>query len=276
MPASQPKADRPRPSSRTRLESIEEIRRAIESMQAARKQDKAEPGLVLFQPVQRPPMALLLVLDDGLQSGEWLRIRQDLIAIGRTEGDVRIPHDELISGAHVEIRRAWRHGRWRWILADLESTNGTYVRVSDAALRHGQELILGMRRFRFEAARPGAPEEYPPANGHSKTSRWEENPAPAVVPSLVELLPQGVGHRLLLNQGEHWIGRDHRQCSLAFPDDLLLNPRHARLYRDPRGRWHVENSQSRNGTWIRIKAIPMDTSCQFQIGEQRLLFRPLG
>ena len=49
--------------------------------------------------------------------------------IGRTEGDVLIPHDDMISGQHAELTRRQEPGRCRWHLADLNSRNGTYVRV---------------------------------------------------------------------------------------------------------------------------------------------------
>jgi FHA domain len=47
-------------------------------------------------------------------------------------------------------------GRFRWHLTDLQSTNGTFVRIGNALLRHQQELLIGSRRYRFDAA-PRAP-----------------------------------------------------------------------------------------------------------------------
>ena len=57
------------------------------------------------------------------------------------------------------------------------------------------------------------------------------------------------------------------------PDDPFVNPRHARLYRDPKGQWHVENNKSVNGLWLRVGEIPLGANCQFRMGEQRFLFR---
>ena len=48
---------------------------------------------------------------------------------------------------------------------------------------------------------------------------------------------------------------------------------HARLYRDAKGRWHVANNKSANGVWVRAEQMPLTGSCQFQVGEQRFLFR---
>src|SRR5262249_62385494 len=81
-----------------------------------------------YRPMRRPPMALLCILDDGKEDGEWLRLRADRIIIGRSEGDIIIPHDPMISGRHAELARRPDQGRYRWHLTDLQSTNGTYLR----------------------------------------------------------------------------------------------------------------------------------------------------
>jgi hypothetical protein len=58
------------------------------------------------------------------------------------------------------------------------------------------------------------------------------------------------------------------------PDDPFVNARHARLRRDAKGRWHVENNRSVNGVWLRIdQPLPLEGSCQFLLGEQRFIFR---
>ena len=48
---------------------------------------------------------------------------------------------------------------------------------------------------------------------------------------------------------------------------------HARLSRDAKGRWHVNNNKSVNGVWLRIEQMELTGSCQFQIGEQRFSFK---
>ena len=94
-----------------------------------------DAGTMTFRPTRRPPMATLCILDDGRDDGEWVRIRGDKVVIGRTEGDVCIPHDTMISSRHAEIIRQAVQGSYRWYLKDLKSTNGTYVRVAGAMLR---------------------------------------------------------------------------------------------------------------------------------------------
>ncbi len=50
-----------------------------------------------YRPMARPPVAMLTVYDDGKMEGEVIRIRDTRFTIGRTEGDLRIPIDGLIS-----------------------------------------------------------------------------------------------------------------------------------------------------------------------------------
>ena len=61
-----------------------------------------------YRPVLRPPMAMLCLLDDGREDGEWIRLRKDVTTIGRTEGDIVVPHDTAMSGRHAAIQRETR------------------------------------------------------------------------------------------------------------------------------------------------------------------------
>lgn len=265
----------------TRLESLDEIRRATQPPRMPTlKEQQAEPDTVAFRPVLRPPMALLCLLDDGREEGQWVRLRQDVTVIGRTEGDIIVPHDNSMSGRHAAIQREAVKGRYRWVLTDLQSTNGTFVRAASTILKHGQQILLGGRRYRFDAAQAGAAALAAAAAAEPEqpagTRCWQSVKSSDLLPSLVELTSQGAdGQRLLLNQEENWIGRDLAQCSVTLVNDLLVSPRHARLYRDAKGLWHLENAGSRNGTWIRIDRLVLDSVGQFQLGEQRFLLRIL-
>lgn len=268
----------------TRLETDDEIRQAIlaRRQRAAGKPPPAVPGTAPAgddapaevvrpeRPAQRPPVAYLCILDDGKADGEWVRLRADRTVLGRSEGDVLIPHDGLISGRHAEIVRQRTDRGWRWALADLGSTNGTFVRIGNTILRPGSELLVGSGRYRFEAAVPEVPG---PAQGGA-TRAWGGSPVANLVPSLVEVTPTGPGQRYPLASPELWIGRDPKACAVARPADPLVNARHARLSRDADGGWRVENNQSLNGLWLRFdQPLPMGSACQFRLGEQRFVFK---
>jgi pSer/pThr/pTyr-binding forkhead associated (FHA) protein len=220
-----------------------------------------------FRPRQRPPMALLTVYDDGRIEGEEVRLRCETTVLGRGQGDVVIPHDDRMSGKHAEIRRVHEDGAWKWMLVDLGSTNGTFVRVHKCSIKPGQELMVGHRRFRFEDAAP--PPEEPSED--KKTMSF-------VLPKLdsaamVELTSQGDGKRFPLPALDNWIGRA-ADCAVAL-DDPMIAGHHVRLSRDDRG-WKVESHESRDGVWMRIeKPVTIDRKCSFQLGEQRFQLRVL-
>jgi pSer/pThr/pTyr-binding forkhead associated (FHA) protein len=235
---------------------------------AAPATDDARP----FRPQQRPSMALLVVFDDGDDEGETIRIRSGTFVIGRVEGDLVIPHDGGMSGKHVEISRRLDRGESRWFLRDLNSTNGTFVRAATVILNHGQEILLGGKRLRFEIPAAIAEEAQPIAG----TQKWQvltPGAAPKSQPSLVELMPQGPGRRFALTGADTPIGRE-RSCSIVL-DDPMISPRHARITQDAKGRWCIQNTGSRNGVWARVEEVPLERGGQFQCGEQRFLIKIL-
>ena len=226
-------------------------------------------------PLQRPPLALVCLFDDGQETGEWIRVRTARLSIGRTAGEVTIAHDGAISSKHAELRRDLVDGEYCWFFKDLGSTNGTFARVSQSTIAHNQELLLGCRRFRFDAAPQfGAA----PASGTEEAADATRMFVPGqraqqeIRPALVERLAEGDGERFELPEEEAWIGTDPQQTSITLRDPFL-NPRHARIFRDAQGRWQIEDHQSHNGTWIGIDQIQIWDSGEFLVGEQRLLVK---
>lgn len=261
----------------TRMESAEEIRAALQGRRTPTAKEQTEVNDTLdFRPLRRPPLATLCLLDDGKQEGEVLRLRRDATILGRSEGDVVISHDTEMSGRHLAITRELEADRFRWFLNDLGSTNGSFARVSKAVLRQGQELILGGKRYRFHSANSAATAPAPaaPAGGYMATRAFKSVQVDDLIPSLVEVLPGGDGVKLLLRQNENWVGRDP-SCSVVLSGDMLASPRHAKIVRDARGVWHIENAGSRNGVWLRFTRLAVETFSEFQVGEQRCLLKIL-
>src|SRR5579859_5369539 len=108
-------------------------------------------NVATWQPALRPPMAILTVFDDGKTDGEKIRLRDGRFVIGRTDGDLVIPHDVMISSRHLEITRQQVGGQIRWVITDLQSTNGLYVRVLRTALADRSEILVGKGRYQFSA-----------------------------------------------------------------------------------------------------------------------------
>jgi pSer/pThr/pTyr-binding forkhead associated (FHA) protein len=230
-----------------------------------------------FRPAQRPATAVLIVLDDGDDEGEALRIRRESFTIGRVQGDLVIPHDGNISGKHAEIVRRLEGGRWQWYLRDLQSTNGTFVRVAGGILRDGQELLIGATCFRFESSHIDEAGDAASAPGAVASTRKFVGGSVAqfaaqMNPTLIAIMPDGGEKRYPLDRPELWVGRDRAGCSIVL-EDRLVSPRHARIFRDPKGKWMVQNNRSLNGLWMRITEVSLEKGGQFQCGEQRFLIR---
>jgi len=229
-----------------------------------------------YRPTSRPPVAELTVFDDGKTEGELIRIRTDRFVIGRTEGDLLIPHDELISTRHMEITRQKLVNAYRWIITDLQSTNGLFIRVSRTALVAGTEFIVGSGRYRFDAFEgdPVATLDHVPAipKPTKSTRGWDEKSPLTTLPTITELIRGGIGNRIVLTRSEYWIGTDLK-CDLSRAGDPFCEAKHARISPAPKGGWQVEHFKSLNGLWYRVAQTTIESTVLFMIGEQRFRLR---
>jgi FHA domain len=282
---------RPQPTERfgTLIETEDDVRQALQSGQKGRQpvpapavpsdlspapvpSPSASRPAVPFRPTVRPPVAVLTVFDDGKTDGEMIRIRDHRFTIGRTEGDFCIPLDGRISGKHVEITHQFVGGLHRWVVTDLQSTHGMFVRVSRTVLADKAEFLVGNGRYRFDDPQGGPDEtvdQAATAGNFSETQGLSDGPATFRSPALTELLGREIGNRALLVKNEYWIGSDP-SCPICRPDDPFCEPRHVRLYRGgSKGGWHAEHHKTPNGLWLRMPQITVEAVAQFQIGEQR-------
>ncbi len=222
-----------------------------------------------FRPVVRPPVPRLVLLDDGDQMiGEVVRLRDGVTLIGRSEGHVTIPHDPLVSLRHAEIVRDGSGRVARWVLRDLSSANGTFVRCGRALLRPDRLLMIGSRRLRFRPA-----DDAVPAAGAQAGTVLADVSAPdrSAWPALVETAQNANGRSLVLSGTDVFLGR--RGCGNAIElDDPQLASRHARVFRGATGAWTIEALPSLNGVWVQVVEVELASPCRFQIGEQRFVF----
>ncbi|QEG38106.1 FHA domain-containing protein [Roseimaritima ulvae] len=234
-----------------------------------------QPGSVLpFRPVNRQPLAILTVLDDGnRETGETIRIRDSKFTIGREKGDLTLPFDGDLSGHHAELRCQKHKGRFRWFLLDKKSTNGSFVRAVRASLSRQSELILGGRRYRFQLPAAG----HDPGETDALQTQAYRAPTRTLleqhVPRLSETGRDEKKGRSFSLAGEAFMGTDS-DCQIIVDDDPCLNPKHARFYQDSTERWMVEDQKSLNGVWIRVKKFALDKQTEFQLGQQRFRFQP--
>jgi pSer/pThr/pTyr-binding forkhead associated (FHA) protein len=238
----------------------------------AREDDSAQP----FRPLFRPPVAVLEICDDGAESGELIRVRSESITIGRSNADVVIPHDSQISSTHARISRRLVTGAYQWFLTDLESTNGSFIRVAKVSLVDGQLVLLGSHRYQFRAAQlPAAPPE-PESGARNQTRGWQQLSATEITrltAAIVRLNPDGTEQSYRLDRDELLIGKSPGACQIVLADDPAVSKIHARVRRGGDGRFVLENANSRNGVWLGIQEQRLHKTAHFQLGEQRFRLR---
>jgi pSer/pThr/pTyr-binding forkhead associated (FHA) protein len=217
----------------------------------------------------RPATPRLILLDDGeSMEGEVMRLREQVTVVGRNDGQVRLPHDPLVSGKHAEIVREGSGTASRWILRDLGSSNGTFVCCSKTVLRPDRLIILGSRRYRFRLPQPATK----PATAAGPTQMVDTAPImDQMWPALVETTQPDSNAQILLAGMALSVGRPGCGHRIEL-DDPFIAAHHAEIRRESSGDWVIEAKPSRNGIWVQIRAIRLSEMCRFQCGEQRFLF----
>jgi hypothetical protein len=113
-----------------------------------RASDGQDPDGTYFysSPKHPSPFRLTQILQGGA-IGMAVCARGTSLQIGREGGDLNFPMDLYMSGSHCRIEE---HGG-KFTLTDLNSRNGTYVRIkAERDLAHGDYLFIGRKLLRVE------------------------------------------------------------------------------------------------------------------------------
>ncbi len=79
--------------------------------------------------------------------GESYVLKGDRVVVGREHGDIVFPEDGYVSGTHLEIRA----GNGRFVLNDLGSSNGTFLKIrGEQKVPSGALVLMGQQLFRLE------------------------------------------------------------------------------------------------------------------------------
>ena len=209
-----------------------------------------------WRPGRRSAMALLHVVDDGRDSGETIRLRDDTLVIGRVTGGVKIPHDAFLDRHHARLDRL---PGGSWLLTDLGSTDGTWVRVMTAKLRPGTHLQIGGTRLVFRRDADGTSAFAPVGQGAAADSA-PSFPCPPTP--------------FLLGRADALPVHADPSLPTLLLDDPFVSPVHAEVVAG-RGAWRIVN-RGLNGLWVRIEApVRLHAVAQFQCGDQRFVLEPL-
>jgi len=248
-------------------------------MQESDPTSSSSQKIEAFRPIRRPPIAKLTIFDDGIKDGETVRLRAGQYIIGRDEGDIKIVHDFLIDNPHLKIHRESYGQAFRWIITDLESRFGLWMRVRKIELRDQTEFLVGRGRYCFRAAKEETPESLSSMDarlmrGSLLGQSLDTNLSgyTSTYPTLESLSyaadsTDAILNKVFLIDGEYWIGRD-ASCAFRSSSDTFLMNRHVRIFRED-SKWFSETLPAPNGMWIRTPRIIVDHSSSFQIGEQR-------
>lgn len=113
-----------------------------------RASDGTEPDGTYFYSSPKYPSAFRLnqILEGGA-IGMTVCARGTTLQIGREDGDLNFPGDLFMSAKHCTVEE--RDGKF--LLTDLDSRNGTYVRIkAEKPLSHGDYVFIGRRLLRVE------------------------------------------------------------------------------------------------------------------------------
>lgn len=268
-------------------EVLERIREQIKQQSAATNErgGPTKKGVVKsatddseqpFRPTVRPPAAMLIMCDDGESTGEVFRLRGERFIIGRTEGDLQLSDDEQVSSRHVALTRQVVSGQTRWVVTDLQSRNGLFVRVSKAPMTHMSEVLIGGGRYRLEIMQQAGAQTaaFEDATARAPTTRAFADNEAIGCEMLTEILAGGAGSRIMLNRDVYWFGSDPN-CDICRRHDPFVSKKHASLVRSPKGTWMLQSNSSVNGIWLRMPQVVLEQGkkCEFQIGEQRFRLR---
>ncbi len=123
----------------------------------------SENGTLLFGTPAAPRFARLSQRTVEGLTREVFYLRKAETVIGRESGDVVFTDDPFVSRRHAILRihggTTPAEGVRRFTIADLGSSNGTFLQVRDEVrLRPGDQFRIGQQLFRFDldATRAGA------------------------------------------------------------------------------------------------------------------------
>lgn len=101
-----------------------------------------------FSSPKRPSAFRVVQILAGGSEGMVHCAREITITIGREEADMNFPLDVFMSGNHARVEMT---GKDQFKLVDLDSRNGTFVRVrNEQVLGHGDYIFLGKQLLRVE------------------------------------------------------------------------------------------------------------------------------
>ena len=90
---------------------------------------------------------MVQVFDNATIGNIYFLNNKDENLVGRTSGNITFAHDSYISARHAIIYFTEE----KWFLQDLDSTNGTFLRIiKEVVLNHSDFILIGEIMFRVD------------------------------------------------------------------------------------------------------------------------------
>jgi hypothetical protein len=226
-----------------------------------------------FSPRRRPWYPQLVILDDhSSEEGEVIRLRRSAFTFGRSGCDFSFPAEGLMSGIHARISlQEISANHWEWVLDDLDSRNGVFVRQAEFPLFPGNEFLMGGTKILV--------------HGDHQLNRKLSEPSP-ILSAFVSDLDQIQSKPAIeicsylfsqdslmvpLKGKRVQIGR-HAEGAVPLSVDPFVEPVHATLHKTDSHSWKIVGQKSLNGIWIRVRRAVLSHTISFILGEQRFRF----
>lgn len=206
------------------------------------------PDTMLHQPVdfysdmQDPARARLILIRGEGMDGLSYHLKADQHIVGRA-GQVEFPDDPFVSPKHANF--FYRDNRL--VVRDEGSLNGVYFRIRGSVeIAPGDTFLTGEQVFRLDPT-PKASDGADPDG----TFFYSSPKYPSAF-RLNQILEGGsIGMTVCTRGTSIQIGRE--DGDLNFPADIYMSARHATV-EEREGKYFLTDLDSRNGTYLRIKA----------------------
>ncbi|GAC1534075.1 MAG: hypothetical protein NVS3B10_28010 [Polyangiales bacterium] len=195
-----------------------------------------------FGQLQAPGKAkLILIRGEGVE-GLSYQLNAEHHVVGRT-GQLVFPDDPFVSPTHADF--FYRNGKL--VVKDEGSTNGVYLRVKATIdVQPNDFFLAGEQVFRIDAT-PKASDQPGPDGTYFYSSPKHQSPF-----RITQMLQGGASGMTVCARGSSLqIGREGGD--LNFPSDLYMSAAHCKI-EEASGKFMLTDMNSRNGTYVRLKA----------------------
>ena len=205
------------------------------------------PAIPTPEPKPLFPEANLVLVRGGGGEGLPFKLDKEENTVGRSEGTITFAEDPFLSPRHATL--FFRNDKL--FIRDEDSLNGVYMRaVAPVELSDGMRFRIGNQLFQVNMVN-----QYPPMKDLGETReecRFLGTPLESTPPTLKisQIMMNGLlGSVIYPLNNVLTIGREG--CDLSFPTDPYISGRHAQIKHNGPN-WHLEDTGSRNGTFVQI------------------------